>query len=159
MEIKRLQPRDELLAHKAIRILKTDGRPSATHEADYSYVVDFLKNSSNYFIVATESGEPIGFVLAYELERLDGPQPMMLFYEVNVLESKRRQGAAKAMINLLKTICQERNILKMWVLTNEANQAAMRTYESIGGQLVKEDDMVMFVYHPENFADKNHSSE
>ena len=109
--------------------------------------------------MATDRGEPIGFVLAYELERLDRPQPMMLFYEVNVLESKRRQGVAKAMINHLKTICQERNILKMWVLTNKANQAAMRTYESTGGQLVKEDDMVMFVYYPENFAGKNHSSE
>ena len=159
MEIKRLQPGDETLADKAIRILKTDGRPSTIYEPNYSYVVDFLKNSSNYFIVATESGEPIGFVLAYELERLDRPQPMMLLYEVNVLESKRRQGVAKAMINLLKTICQERNILKMWVLTNEANKAAMRTYESTGGQLVKEDDLVMFVYYPEKFADMNHSSE
>lgn len=159
MEIKRLQPGDETLAGKAIRILKTDGRSSANYEPDTSYVIDFLNNPSNYFIVAAESGEPIGFVLAYELERLDRPQPMMLFYEVSVLESKRRQGVAKAMINHLKTICQERNILKMWVLTNEANKAAMRTYESTGGQLVKEDDMVMFVYYPEKFADKDHSSE
>jgi ribosomal protein S18 acetylase RimI-like enzyme len=159
MEINRLQPGDETLADKAIQILKTDGYPSTVCEPGYSYVVNFLENPSNYFIVATESGAPIGFVLAYELERLDRLQPMMLFYEINVLKSKRRQGIAKAMINLLKTICQERNILKMWVLTNKANQAAMRTYESTGGQLVKEDDMVMFVYYPEEFAEQNHLSE
>ena len=104
MGIKRLQPSDESLARKAIQILKTDGYPSDVYESDYSYIVDFLKNPSNYFFVATDRGEPIGFVLAYELERLDRPQPMILLYEVNVLESKRRQGVAKAMINHLKTI-------------------------------------------------------
>jgi len=159
MEIKRLQPRDETLANKTIQILKTDNHPSAVYESDYSYLVDFLKNNSNFFIVATESGEPIGFVLAYELERLDRPQPMMLLYEVSVLESKRRQGVAKAMMNLLKSICRERNILKMWVLTEKTNKAAMQTFESAGGQLVKENDLLMFVYYPEKFVDKNHSTE
>lgn len=159
MEIKRLQSGDETVATKAVRILKNDGYPPADYEPGESCVVDFLKNPGNYFITATEHGEPVGFVLAYELDRLDRPHPMMLFYEISVLESKRRQGVAKAMINLLKTICQERNILKMWVLTEKANKAAMRTFGSTGGQLVKKDDMVMFEYYPEEFSDENHSSE
>ncbi len=159
MEIKRLQSGDETLANKAFQILKTNGSHPAIYEPGYSNAVDFLKNPGNYFIIAAESGNPIGFILAYELERLDRPQPMMLFYEISVLKSKRRQGVAKAMINLLNTICQERNAFKMWVLTDKANKAAMRTYESTGGQLVKKDDMVMFEYYPETLADKSRSSD
>ncbi len=151
MKIKRLQPDDKTLAEKAIRILKTDGNPPATNIHSYAYVGNFLNNHKNYFIVATENGNPIGFVLAYEIDRLDRPEPMILFYEVSVLENARRQGVAKAMIGLLKTICRERNIMKMWVLTNEANRAAMRTFVSTGGRRGEEDDMIMFSYLPEDF--------
>ena len=155
MEIKRLQPGDETLAYKAIQVLKTDNHSSTVFESGNSYVVDFLKKPGNHFIVAADKGNPVGFVLAYELDRLDNPQAMMLLYEVNVLESKRRQGLARGMITLLKTICRERNILKMWVLADGANKAAIRAYESTGGQRVKENETVMFVYSPEAFVDEN----
>ena len=106
----------------------------------------------NHFIVATEREEPVGFALAYELNRLDRPQPMMLLYEISVAENRRRQGVAKAMINFLKTMCREKSVMKMWTLTNESNQAAVRTYQSTGGKFVPEDDMAMCVYVPESFA-------
>lgn len=150
--IKRLQPGDEPLAAKTIRTLKA-GYPAPAHQpTDDTYVDDFLKNDRNYFIVATDGEEPIGFVLAYELERLDGPQPMMLLYEIEVAKHRRQQGVAKAMIGLLKSLCQERTSMKMWTLTNASNQAAVRTFKSAGGELASEDDLIMFVYSPETFA-------
>ena len=50
------------------------------------------------------------------------------------------------MINLLKGFCQERNIYKMWVLTNESNVAARNLYSATGGRLGTDNDNLMFTY-------------
>ena len=41
--------------------------------------------------------------------------------------------------------------MKMWVQTNEANEAAMRLYENAGGTRAEEDDLVQFGWTPEDF--------
>ena len=144
MHIKRLGIGDESLAARTVRALKNK-------RDSYNYLRDFLRKESNILFVALDGETPVGFLLAYELDRIDNPNPMMLLYEVGVAETCRRRGIATAMINDLKAICRERRILKMWVLTNESNLAAMQTYKSTGGDLVDEDDLMMFIYLPENF--------
>ena len=144
MQIWRLGVGDERLAAKTVRALKAE-------RVNYNYLRGFLKKETNILIVALDDVTPVGFLLAYELDRVDSPGAMLLLYEISVDESHRRQGVAKAMITAVKNICHERSIVKMWVLTNESNRAAMRTYESTGGELVAEDDLVMFLYRPESF--------
>jgi ribosomal protein S18 acetylase RimI-like enzyme len=139
MQIWRLGIGDERLAAKAVRSLKAE-------RVNYNYLRGFLKKETNILLVALDGVTPVGFLLAYELDRIDNPNSMMLLYEIMVDENHRRQGVAKAMITALKNICRERSIVKMWVLTNEANHAAMRTYESTGGEKMEEDDLVMFQY-------------
>lgn len=145
LHIKRLEKGDEKIAAQTVRELKAE-------RVNYSYLHGFLKSKTNVLFVALDGDTPVGFLLAYELERIDSPKPMMLLYEVEVAEAYRRQGIASTMIQGLKEICRERGILKMWVLTNEANRAAMRTYESTGGKQVDDDDLVMFLYIPEDFS-------
>ena len=144
MQIWRLGIGDERLAARTVRALKAE-------RVNYGYLRGFLQKKSNVLIVALDDVNPVGFTLAYELERIDSPNSMMLLYEIEVAESHRRKGVATAMIGTLKAICREREIVKMWVLTNESNRPALQTYATTGGELVEDDDLVMFVYPPESF--------
>ena len=144
IQVWRLGVGDERLAAQMVRALKAE-------RVNYNYLRGFLKKENNVLLVALEGTTPVGFTLAYELDRVDSQDVMLLLYEISVDENHRRQGAATAMITALKNICRERSIVKMWVLTNESNRAAMRTYESTGGELVEQDDLAMFFYPPENF--------
>ena len=66
---------------------------------------------------------------------------MMFFYEIEVLEEYRNQSVGKALIEELKKMCERKNILKMFVLTNESNLAAMKLYESAGGERRQEGEV------------------
>ncbi len=138
IEIKRLRPGDEVLAERAMHEVKR-ATPDLNHAERY------LSNEMNVLLVALDGQQPVGFVLAYELERVDSQPPMMFFYEVEVSESHRRQGIGAALIEALRGICRERRIGKMFVITNRENVAARALYHQTGGR-EEYDDGVLFVY-------------
>jgi len=84
MKIRRLAPDDLKIGVAAIQDIK---RAKTTTRA----VARFLKRPDQYFIVAIEDDQPIGFALAYELQRIDRSQPMLFLYEIEVVESHQRQ--------------------------------------------------------------------
>ena len=68
MDVKRLGPRDWELGVDAIRLLKApDGYPVPSAE----YLSRFLSGSDNVMIVAIEADVPVGYVVAYLLDRVD----------------------------------------------------------------------------------------
>ena len=126
MEIRRLALDDLKIGVAAIRNIK---RAKTTN----GVVAQFLKRPDQYFIAAVEDDQPVGFALAYELERIDRPHPMMFLYEIEVVESHQRRGVATAMIELLKKICREKDAFKMFVIASASNNAALRLYDSTFG--------------------------
>ncbi|MEZ5357437.1 MAG: GNAT family N-acetyltransferase [Candidatus Zixiibacteriota bacterium] len=114
--------------------------------ADDAHIDSLLRDNATYLIAAIENDEPVGFLIAYLLPRLAENRPMMLFYEIEVRESHRRRGVARAMIDKLCEYCREQHVLKMWVLTEESNPAAMQLYEATGGVRADGGDTVMFEY-------------
>ncbi len=154
IEIRRLGRDDGDLALEAISQLKAadwEGQGGKPKSLTANYLARFLRYDDHFLIVAVENAEPVGYLLAYELSRVDRDQAMMFLYEIGVAESQRRQGIGAAMIDEIKSICRERNIMKMWVETNESNVAAMRLYQTAGGKQVEEDDIVQFGWTPETF--------
>ena len=111
MELKWLQQGDAELAQKAIDRLKVTGS-GLPHGPGLGYSRRFLQNSGNVLIVATDAGAPIGFVLAYLLDRAERDRKMMLFYEIEVADGYRRRGVARAMVGLLKSVCVQRGVLR-----------------------------------------------
>ena len=90
VEARRLGPDDTLLGVDAIRQLKAlDGYPTPSAEE----LSTFLSRADNVLIVATIAGVPVGYVVAYLLDRVDCDQRMMFFYEIGVAEAHRRLGA------------------------------------------------------------------
>lgn len=143
MEVKRLAPSDHLFAVEVIRALKSpDGYPIPSED----HLRDFLSRPANILIAAGDGGIPVGYVVAYLLDRVDGSRGMVLFYEISVAESHRRRGVGTKMIAELKSICRAHGVAKMWVQTNRSNTAATRLYSLTGAQPPEEADEVTFTY-------------
>ncbi|MBA7602903.1 hypothetical protein ES703_09999 [subsurface metagenome] len=138
IEIKRLHRGDEELAQKIVKKFWPEGQLND----------ECLKKETNYLLAAYLDGTFAGFAYAYELDRIEKKQPMMFFYSIDVLPNFRRQGIGKRLIKELKRICTDRNVSKMYVLTDEENEAAMRLYRSTGGKRVLPDN-VLFIYKDE----------
>jgi ribosomal protein S18 acetylase RimI-like enzyme len=147
MRIKRLRPDDAALAEQAIIMLKSNIDDAVRRCLSETYLADFLLRDDNILLVALEGTMPIGFALAYSVQRVDRAQNMVLFYEIEVDREHRGKGAGRALISALKKICREKSIMKMWVYTNRSNRAAMNLYASTGGVETRQNDEVMFTYN------------
>lgn len=137
-EIKRLKQGDEELAQGIVDKFWPQSQLND----------EFFKKETNYFLAAYVEGAFAGFIYAYELDRIDGAKPMMFLYSIDVLAEYRRQGIGKMLIEELKKICTIHNVSKMFVLTYEENEPAMKLYQSTGGKRVSPDN-VLFVYKEE----------
>lgn len=148
MEIRRLGADQSELARETLRRLKSpDGYPTPAAE----YLVRFLSCRDNGLIVGTIGGVPVGFLLAYLLDRADRDQQMMFLYEIGVAESHRRRGIGTQLIAELKAICWTHNVMKMWVPTGRSNIAATRLYARTGATPLTGTDEVTYAYTRESF--------
>jgi ribosomal protein S18 acetylase RimI-like enzyme len=114
------------------------------HEVHPSAVRAFLADDGHHLLVAYVDGRPAGFVSAVELLHPDKPKPEAFLYELGVDPEFRRMGVASAMLGELTRLCRERGCGELFVLTDEANDAAMATYRKAGGR--REPDQVMFYW-------------
>lgn len=102
-----------------------------------AYTRRFLSEPTNHLLVAyedTEDGvgsEPAGFVSGIEVAHPDKPVEMLL-YELGVRETSQRRGIASALVEALRELARERRCAGMWVLTDDDNEAALRTYRKAG---------------------------
>jgi ribosomal protein S18 acetylase RimI-like enzyme len=113
---------------------------------------ELLADERTIFLAAFEDGrdEPIGFVLAYELLRRHGDPSQLFVYEVGVAPEARRRGVATELLRELRRIARARGIRRGFVLTNEANEAAMELYRSLEGERPNADDVLWdFDYDPD----------
>jgi aminoglycoside 3-N-acetyltransferase I len=148
MIIQRLTDRDAEIAYQVLTQVKfvEDGTEHLTDKLTIDYLRGFLKDDRHYMLVALDNGLPIGFILAYRLQRVDREQDMLFFYEIIVAKQYRKKGTGTALINRLKEICKNEKILKMFVLTNKSNTAAHNLYKKTGGVAELTGDEVTFVY-------------
>ena len=148
MEVRRLGIDDTQLAVDAIRLLKApDGYPVPSAP----YLREFLSRRENVLIVAIDGVAPVGYIVAYLLDRIDRNQQMMFFYEIGVAEAHRRRGVGKQMITELKAVCRDMNVFKMWVPTGRSNIAATRLYANTGAVPCPDGDEVTYAYPRESF--------
>jgi len=131
VEIRRLGPGDE----DVVRAL-------ATRTPHF----ELLEDERTIFLVAFDDDEPVGLVLAHELPRRHDPSAKLLVYEVDVKESHRRRGVGKALMAQLARIARDREIPQGWVLSDDANEAAMALYRAAGGRNPHVETMWEFEY-------------
>jgi len=138
MEIKRLSAGDETLVAEAMEIFFPG-------EDEDKNIDSFLDNPQNYILVAYWHGTAVGLLLGYTLERPETKRPMLFLYEMEVLETQRRLGIGRALVEAFKGIAKKLNASELFLMTNTSNVPAVRLYKSTGG-IEDEDDSLMFVY-------------
>jgi len=106
----------------------------------------FLANPLNYLLVAVEGEKALGYLFAYELQRPDREQAMMFLYDITVLDEYRKKGVGTALIEQLKTMCNNKHIMKMFVPTNRSNTAAMNLYQKTGAVISTDNDAVTLTW-------------
>ena len=139
LDVKRLGPEDEALAGEvAGTFYDVDGINAA-----------LLADDRNYLLAGYMDGALAGFLVAYELGRLERGEPMTYLHRLDVLPCYRRRGVGRALVEKLKELARERGSFKMFVITSQANDAAMALYGITGGRVIPEADVV-FEYRPDD---------
>lgn len=94
----------------------------------------FLNSPDHHLLLAFEGEEPVGMITGVELTHPDKGVEMFL-YELGVDEGHRNQGIGRALVAALAALAREHGCYGMWVLTDDENPAAVRTYIAGGGTL------------------------
>jgi ribosomal protein S18 acetylase RimI-like enzyme len=124
LNIERLGPGDEGKVASIEDLLDGPAKPDAVER--------FLDDPHHHLLIAYVDAEPAGFVSGVEMTHPDKGTEMFL-YELGVGEQHRRQGVATALVAALKQLAREKGCYGMWVLCDEDNEAAVKTYEKVGG--------------------------
>ena len=103
----------------------------------------FLADGANHLLIAYVDGEPAGFVTGTELTHPDKPAPELFLNELGVAEERRGRGVGRALVKRLWEIAQSRGCRGMWVLTDDGNPAALRTYAAAGATRAAEPQVML----------------
>ena len=125
-EIRRLGPGDDALVVAAEHLFDGPARPDATAR--------FLAEPGHHLLVAYDGEGPVGMVTGVETTHPDKGTEMFL-YELSVDEAARGRGIGRALVTGLADLARDAGCYGMWVLTDDDNPAAVRTYTAAGGAL------------------------
>jgi len=110
---------------------------------DAARTAEFLADPRHHLAVAIdEAGVVVGFASAVHYIHPDKP-PELWINEVGVAASHRDRGVGKRLLAALFERARTLGCGEAWVLTDRANEPAVRLYQSLGGAAR---DQVMFSF-------------
>jgi ribosomal protein S18 acetylase RimI-like enzyme len=126
MEIHRIAPDEAAKVHAAAESFDQPPTAEATER--------FLHSPGHHLLIGYLDGQPAGMITGVELTHPDKGTEMFL-YELGVREEFRRRGLGRALVAALARLAEDRGCYGMWVLTEDHNEPALRTYHAAGGTL------------------------
>ncbi len=124
--ITRLGPGDDTLVAAAEHLFDGPARPEATAR--------FLSEAGHHLLIAYDEGHAVGMVTGVEMTHPDKGTEMFL-YELGVDKPSRNRGVGRALVTALADLARQRGCFGMWVLTDDDNLAASKTYEAAGANV------------------------
>jgi ribosomal protein S18 acetylase RimI-like enzyme len=100
---------------------------------DLHAAVEFLTDPRHHIAVAIDAGKVVGFASGIHYFHPDKPVPELFVNEVGVAPSHQNRGLGKTVLAALLRHGRELGCAQAWVLTERANEAAMRLYAACGG--------------------------
>lgn len=97
-----------------------------------AYLSDLLAKDSFFALVATEAGQVVGGLVAYELQKFEQARSEIYIYDLAVAETHRRQGIATALINDLRHRAAERGCWVIYVQADYGDDPAIALYTAMG---------------------------
>lgn len=133
-----------------------EGDERALYEAASSFdgpivpaaAMRFLCSETHHLLIGYEGSTAAGFISGVEMTHPDKGTEMFL-YELGVNEEHRRKGYGSALVKALADLARERGCYGMWVLTDNDNSAALRTYAAAGGQRESDNVMLSWTFETE----------
>jgi aminoglycoside 3-N-acetyltransferase I len=97
-----------------------------------AYLQSLLAKPHFIVLVAMHSGQVVGGLAAYELEKFERERREIYIYDLAVAEEHRRKGVATNLIRELRRIAKTRNAYMIFVQADPQDEPAIRLYESFG---------------------------
>ena len=97
-----------------------------------AYLEGLLAKDSVIAIVALEGQEVVGGLVAYELEKFEQQRSEIYIYDLAVLESRRRQGIATALIDAVRDVARQRQAWVVYVQADYGDEPAVALYSKLG---------------------------
>jgi len=144
LNIERLGIEDERKALEIVQVFQFKVQKDSLNK-------EFLSDKKNILIGAYRENQLVGFLYGYSLPRIERENPLMFLYSIAVIPEYRSKGIAKKMVKYFKEICNKNNCMKMFLITNESNIAAMALYKATKGKRKCTDD-VIFTYVDEDLT-------
>lgn len=135
LTVRRLEPGDETLFREMNLVFgRAFGEPETygAKPPGAGYVARFLGKDHVHALVATEGGEVIGALVAYELEKFEQERREIYIYDLAVAAEHRRQGIATALIEHLRTIARTRGAWVIYVQADHGDDPAIALYTKLG---------------------------
>jgi len=104
-------------------LLDSDAKVDATRR--------FLADVGHHLLVAYDHDIAVGFVTGVRMTHPDKGTEMFL-YELAVDPSAQGRGVGRTLVTALAEVAKRLGCYGMWVLTDQDNAAAIRTYEAAG---------------------------
>ena len=133
IEVRRAGADDARWAVRTVREVKWHGSDEPSVLRSAPQMCTWLSDERNVLLVAAEGDRPIGFALGYLLARVDVGRPMLFFYEIEVVADRRQRGVGRALVDAMKDVGRQENVVRMWVQTDPDNVPARTLYRSAGG--------------------------
>jgi GNAT superfamily N-acetyltransferase len=123
VEIRRLGGGDEELLDRALGVFR--GASAVAPDL-------FLEDPRTHAFVAVDGEDVIGWCYGYELLRPEG-RWMMFIQQIDVIESRRREGIGRQLLDTFVGLARSKGHSKMWLYVDAGNKAARQLYENAGG--------------------------
>ncbi len=92
----------------------------------------FLSDPATVAFVARDGESVVGWAWGLRQPRADGDS-MLLLYEMEVVESERRKGIGRDLVDALLDLGRSEGHRKVWLFTEADNNEAVSLYEETGG--------------------------
>jgi ribosomal protein S18 acetylase RimI-like enzyme len=112
------------------------------HEVDQRLTAEFLADARHHLVVALDDELVVGMASAVHYVHPD-KEPQLFVNEVAVAATHHGRGIGRQLMDCLVRLAGELHCTEAWVLTDKANLAAQRLYESAGGK-TPPDDCIMY---------------
>jgi ribosomal protein S18 acetylase RimI-like enzyme len=93
---------------------------------------DFLRSDSFWLLLARVGDEPAGYAAVCRIPKADARAGFLFVDELHVLQSFRRRGVGRALLQRVHQLAHELGLAGVRLLVRPENEAARRLYKALG---------------------------
>lgn len=109
-----------------------DAESYAAEPPSDAYLAEVLAKPGVIALAAVDGDETVGALVAYEFDKLERARREIYIYDLAVLESRRREGVATALIGRVREIAAERGAWAVYVQADYGDDPAVALYTKLG---------------------------